>query len=111
MGLKSVLIGRNLKKAIDISCIQVEINILLHTFCSRSARTWLNCKNKGVFGYFCTTFQLLVKSTYINVLSALKKQASLNLSLNSQIKVESVKYTIFKAILPHTKGLDTIGVI
>jgi hypothetical protein len=75
------------------------------------ARTWLDCKKRGLFGFVCTTFQLLVKSTYINVLSALKKQACLNLSLNSQIKVESVKYTVFEVILPHKKGLVTIGVI
>jgi hypothetical protein len=60
---------------------------------------------------FPSTGQLLVKSTYINVLSALKKPASLNLNLNSQIKVESVKYTIFEVIWPNRKGLDTIGVI
>jgi hypothetical protein len=40
-----------------------------------------------------------------------RKRASLNLSLNIQIKVESVKYTIFEVISPHRKGLDTIGVI
>ena len=53
----------------------------------------------------------ICNTVYINVLSALKKQASLNFSLNSQIKVESVKYTIFDVISPHRKGLDTIGVI
>ena len=46
---------------IDISCIQVEINILLNTFWSWSARTCLDCKNKGLFGFIWATFQLLVK--------------------------------------------------
>ena len=52
-----------------------------------------------------------VKSTYINVLSALKWQASLNSSLNGNIKVDSVKMTIFEVIFPHRKGLIAIGAI
>jgi hypothetical protein len=49
--------------------------------------------------------QLFVKSTYINVLNALKCQATLNFSLNSQIKVESVKNTIFEIIFATQKCL------
>ena len=74
-----------MKRAVDMSCIQVDIKILLYSFLAWIARTWLDCKNKGPSGLF--------KSTYINVLSALKWQASLNLSLNSQIKVDTVKNT------------------
>ena len=55
--------------------------------------------------------QLLVKSTYNNVLSALKWQASLNSSLNGQIKVDSVKSTVFEVILPHRMGFIAIGAI
>ena len=55
--------------------------------------------------------QLLVKSIYINVLSALKWQASLNSSLDDKITVDSVKMTIFEVILPHRKGLIAIGAI
>ena len=50
----------------------------------------LDFKHKGLFGFIWATFQLLVKSTYINVLSALKWQSSLNSSLNGKIKVDSV---------------------
>ena len=42
-------------------------------------------------------FQLI--SSYINILSALNWQASLNLSLNSQIKVDTIKSTSFEVIL------------
>ena len=76
--MANIRIPDNLEKAIDISCIQVE---------------------------------LLVKSTFINVLSALKWQASLNSSLNGKIKVDLVKMTIFEVILPHRKGLIAIGAI
>ena len=55
--------------------------------------------------------QLLVKSTYINVLSALKWQASLNSSLNGKITVDLVKITIFEVLLPHRMGLIAIGAI
>ena len=48
---------------------------------------------------------------YINVLSALKWQASLNSSLDGKIKVDSVKMTIFEGILPHRMGLIAIGAI
>ena len=53
----------------------------------------------------------LFKALYINVLSALKWQASLNLSLNSQIEVDTVKNTSFKVILPHRMDLSPIGAI
>ena len=36
-------------------------------------------------------------------------QASLNLSLNSQIKVDTVKNTSFEVILPHRMDLNPIG--
>ena len=85
--------------------------MLLNTFWSWTARTWLDWKNKGLFGFIWVTFQLLVKSSYINVLSALKWQASLNLSLNSEIKVDSVKNKSFEVILPHRMDLNAIGAI
>ena len=46
---------------------------------------------------------------YINVLSALKWQASLNLSLNSQIEVDTVKNTSFEVILPYRMDSNPIG--
>ena len=59
-------------------------------------------QKKGLSGFIWVTFQsYLFKSTYISVLSALMWQASLNLSLNSQIKVDTVKNTSFEVILPH----------
>ena len=68
-----------------MSCIQVEIKILLYSLLAWIARTWLDCKNKGLSGLIWVTFRsYLFQSTYINILSALKWQASLNLSLNSQ---------------------------
>jgi hypothetical protein len=93
------------------------MNILLYTFCSQTARTWLDRKNKGLFGILRggpppgTINFYGSSSTYISVLSALKWQASLSLSLNSQIKVESVKNTIFEVFLPHRKDLNAIGAI
>ena len=41
-----------------MSCIQVEINILLNTFWSWSARTGLDCKSKGLFGFIWATFSV-----------------------------------------------------
>ena len=71
--MANIRIPDNLEKAIDISCIQVE---------------------------------LLVKSTFINVLSALKWQASLNSSLNGKIKVDLVKTTIFGSYFATQKGFN-----
>ena len=86
------------------------MKILLYSLLAWIARTWLDCKNKGLSGLIWVTFQsYLFKSTYINVLSALKWQASLNLSLNSQIKVDTVKNTRFEVILPHRMDLNPIG--
>ena len=103
--------NQGVKSVVPSDSEQEEINILLYTFWSWTARTCLDCKNKGLFGSIWATFQLLVKSSYINVLSALKWQASLNSSLNGQIKVDLVKMTIFEVILPHRMGLIAIGAI
>ena len=48
------------EKAVDISCIQVDIKILLHSFLAWIARTWLDCKKRGLSGLIWVTFQLLV---------------------------------------------------
>ena len=90
-----------MKRAVDISCIQVDIKILLYSFLAWIARTWLDCKKRVYLASFGSFFSYLLKSTYINVLSALKWQASLNLRMNSQNKVYTVKNTSFEVILPH----------
>jgi hypothetical protein len=68
-----------------------------------------------LFTKFENHVEIIKKIFAINLVTflALKliQQASLNLSLNSQIKVESVKNTIFEVILPHRKGLNAIGAI
>ena len=82
------------EKAIDISCIQVEIKILLNSIFSLIARTWLDCKKRVYLASFGSLFSYLFKALIINVLSALKWQAS-------QIKVDTVKNTSFEVLLPH----------
>ena len=36
---------------VDISWIQVNVKILLDNFLLGTARTWLDCKNRGLFGF------------------------------------------------------------
>ena len=55
--------------------------------------------------------KLFVEIGYINVLSALTWQASLNSSLDGQIQVDLVKNTNFQVILPHRMGFNAIGAI
>ena len=74
---------------------------LIYSFLAWIARTWLDCKKRVYLAWFGSLFSYLFKSTFINVFSTLKWQASLNLSLSSQIKVDAVKNTSFEVLLPH----------
>ena len=52
IGLKSVSIGSNMKRAVDISCIQVDIKILLYSFLAWIATTWLVSCLKALLSTF-----------------------------------------------------------
>ena len=71
-----------MKKAVDISCLQVDMKILLYSFLAWIARTWLDCKKRGLSGLIWVTFQLLVEKHFY------QRFESFRVASKSQLELE-----------------------